>query len=305
VKIALVVVGIAVVYQVAVLLAVTLGWRNRRMRHRRDPGSLGLSFEAVGIPTANARTLHGWWIPSGTAAAPCVILVHGWGRNVERVLPYVEMLHPALFDLLAFDARHHGSSDGDAYASMPKFSEDIRAAVDYVVMRRGAAAGRSDVGVLGLSVGGSAAIHAAAHDPRIAAVVTVGAFADPADARATIGPHWWLLAPGLPLVFWLFERRIGMKFREISPEKVIARARARFLLIHGTEDAVVPVAHVRRLVAAAGASARTWIIPGRGHSDPHLESGMAATLAGFFGEALLTPPGRAAPPPARPAPPSR
>jgi len=289
VRIVLVAVGVAAIYQAAVLLAVTLGWRNRRVPHRRDPGSLGFEFETIRFPTAAAKALHGWWIPAGTASAPCLILVHGWGRNVERVLPYVEMLHPAGFDLLAFDARHHGSSDGDGYASMPKFSEDIRAAVDYVGRRRGAAGGNVAVGVLGLSVGGSAAIHAAAHDPRIVAVATVGAFADPADARATVGPHWWLLAPGLPLAFRLVERRMGIRFRDVVPERLIGRARARFLLIHGTEDAVVPVAHAHRLAAAAGAAARAWIIPGRGHSDTHLESGMGATLGGFFAEALAAP----------------
>jgi len=283
VRIVLVLVGAAVVYQVAVIVTVTLGWRNRRAPHRRDPGSLGLWFETVRIPTAAARTLHGWWIPSGAVAAPCLILVHGWGRNAERMLPYVEMLHPAGYDLLAFDARHHGSSDGDGYASMPKFSEDIRAAVDYVAGRRG---DDTRVGVLGLSIGGSAAIHAAAHDPRIVAVATVGAFSDASDARATVGPYWWVLAPGLPLAFWLFERRIGLRFRDISPENLIAGARARFLLIHGAEDTVIPVAHAQRLAAAAGASARAWIIPGRGHSDPHLESGMVTTLAAFFGETL-------------------
>jgi dipeptidyl aminopeptidase/acylaminoacyl peptidase len=142
------------------------------------------------------------------------------------------------------------------------------------------------VGVLGLSIGGAAAIHAASCDPRIAAVATVGAFADPADPRATIGRHWWLLAPGLPLAFRLVERRVGTRFRRIAPERVIGAARARFLLIHGTEDAVVPVAHAGRLGAAAGAAARTWIIPGRGHSDPHLEGAMAATLTGIFDHAL-------------------
>jgi dipeptidyl aminopeptidase/acylaminoacyl peptidase len=286
VRIVLAVVGVVAAYQATVLLAVTLGWRNRRTPHRRDPGSLGLAFETIRFPTAAGKTLHGWWIPSGRTEAPCVILVHGWGRNVERVLPYVEMLHPGGYDLLAFDARHHGSSDGDGHASMPKFSEDVRAAVEEVARRRAAAGGAVRVGVLGLSVGGSAAIHAAAHDPRIAAVVTVGAFADPADARATIGPHWWLLAPGLPLAFWLIERRAGIRFRDISPETLIGRARARFLLIHGAEDVVVPVAHARRLAAAAGASARPWIMPGRGHSDTHREADMASRLAAFFHEAL-------------------
>jgi pimeloyl-ACP methyl ester carboxylesterase len=285
----LVVLGVAALYQAAVVLVVTVGWRNPRVRHRRDPASLGLAFETVRIPTAGGRTLHGWWIPAGTAAAPCVVLVHGWGRNAERMLPYVAMLHPAGFDLLAFDARHHGSSDGDGYASLPKFSEDVRAAVDHVLERRGAGPGPGAVGVLGLSVGGSAAIHAAAHDPRIAAVATVGAFADPADPRATIGRRWWVLAPGLPLAFRLVERRIGIRFRSVAPERVIGRARARFLLVHGAEDAVVPVRHARRLAAAAGAAARTWILPGRGHSDPHRESGMSAALGGFFAEALGEP----------------
>jgi pimeloyl-ACP methyl ester carboxylesterase len=279
-----VVVGIVVVaalYQALVVLVLRLGWRNARVPHRRDPAALGVAFETVRIPTAGGKMLHGWWIPSGGPSAPCVVLVHGWGRNVERMLPYVELLHPARYDLLAFDARHHGSSDADDYATMLKFSEDIRAAVTCAIGR-----GAPRVGVLGLSVGGSAAIHAASCDPRITAVATVGAFADPSDARATIGRHWWILAPGLPLAFRLTERRIGFRFRAVAPERVIGEARARFLLIHGTEDVVVPVSNARRLAAAAGAAAQTWVVPGRGHSDPHREREMAARLTSFFGEAL-------------------
>ena len=277
--IVLVVIALAALYQLAVVLAVRVGWRNPRVPHRRDPSLLGLAFETVRIPTAGGKSLHAWWVPAGAAGAPCLVLVHGWGRNVERMLPWIELLHPAGFDLLAFDARHHGSSDEDGYASMLKFSEDIRAAVAWAAGRKGA----REVGVLGLSVGGSAAIHAASEEPRIAAVATVGAFADPSDARSTLGRHWWLLAPGLPLAFRLIERRIGFRFRDVAPERVIAKARARFLLIHGTDDVVVPVSNARRLAAAGGSKVRTWIIPGRGHSDPNREPGMAERLATFFG----------------------
>jgi uncharacterized protein len=285
----LAVVGAAVVYQAVVLGLVVVGWRNPRVRHRRGPASLGLAFEEVRFPTARGKSLYGWWIPSAAAGGRVLILVHGWGRNVERMLPYVAMLHPAGFDLLAFDARHHGSSDDDRFAALPKFSEDIRAAVDFVGARRPSGSGA--VGVLGLSIGGSAAIHAASADPRIAAVASVGAFADPSDPRATLGRRWWLLAPGLPLAFRLVERRIGTRFRRIAPERVIGAARARFLLIHGTDDVVVPVSHAHRLAAAAGAAARTWILPGRGHSDPHREGDMAATLTTFFTDALSAPSG--------------
>jgi len=286
-KTILLLVGLAILYQLAVLLVMTVGWRNPRIRHKRDPGGLGLAFEEVRFPTVGGKTLYGWWVPCGAAHAPVLILVHGWGRNVDRMLPYIEMLHPAGFDLLVFDARHHGSSDGDTFASMPKFSEDIRAAVDYVVNYRKPAPAK--VGVLGLSVGGSAAIHASAYDSRIAAVATVGAFANPRDPRATLGRFWWVLGPGLPLAFRFVEWRIGLRFRDIAPENVIQRARARFLLIHGTADTVIPLAHARRLAAAAGPAARLWIIPGRGHSDPHLDPAMASTLAEFFRETLACP----------------
>ena len=270
-----------VLYQAAVVLALRLGWRNPRVPHRRDPSSLGLAFETVRIPTAGGKTLHGWWMPSGRSSAPCLVLVHGWGRNVERMLPWIELLRPARYDLLAFDARHHGSSDADGYATMVKFSEDIRAAAGYARGR-----GAPKIGVLGLSVGGAAAIHAASCEPGIAAVAAVGAFASPADPRATIGRRWWLLAPGLPLAFRLTERRIGFRFRDVAPERVIASARARFLVIHGSDDVVVPVSSARRLAAAGGAKVQAWIIPGRGHSDPHREGGMAARLTAFFGEAF-------------------
>ncbi len=282
-SVVLLVVGVALLYQAAVLVLITVGWRNPRDRHRKDPSSLGIDFEEIRFSTIGGKNLYGWWIPCGRSGAPAVVLVHGWGRNVQRMLPYVGMLHPAGFDLLAFDARHHGSSDDDGYASMPKFAEDVVCAVDYIEGRRGPG---PNIGVLGLSVGGSAAILASSRDDRIAAVATVGAFADPRDPRATLGRFWWILGPGLPLAFRFVEWRMGLRFKSFAPQSVIGRSRCPFLLIHGTKDTVIPLRHARRLAAAAGASARLWIIPGRNHSDPHLEPGMADALATFFRDNL-------------------
>lgn len=276
---------VAAGYQAAVVAVLFWGWRNPRTRHGQDPAHLGMAFETVSIPTANHRRLHGWRIPAPSPGAPWVVLVHGWGRNVERMLPYAALLHSSGFNLLAFDARHHGSSDEDGFSSMLKFSEDLGAAVDFLA-REGAGV-PLEVGVLGLSVGGSAAIHASAHDGRVAAVATVGAFADPSDPRATLGPFWWLLAPGLPLAFRCVERRLGVPLRCLAPERHIGQARARFLLIHGERDEVIPLSHAHRLASSAKGTARLWVVPGRGHSDPHLDPAMAPTLTEFFRRALV------------------
>lgn len=277
----LVVVAVAAAYQVAVLVALVVAWRNPRVPPGRTPAELGVVYEDVRFATVGGRSLHGWWIPSrGGERRPLVVLVHGWGRNVERMLPYLPMLHPHGFHLLAFDARHHGLSDADSHASMLKFSQDIRAAIDYAAARSEVDTGR--IAVLGLSIGGSAAIHAAAHDHRIRAVVTAGSFADPRDAMVTFGRAQWLVAPALPLAFRFMEWRIGARMAEIAPEAVIGRAAARFLLVHGDADTVVPVAHAHRLAATAGARSELWIMPGRGHSDVHLEPGFPERLVAFL-----------------------
>jgi len=152
-------------------------FKNKKQPHRYTPEQYGLSFDPVHFATKKALSLYGWWIPSEDQAAPTLILVHGWGRNVERCLPYIQQLHKTGYNILAFDSRNHGSSDKDSFSSMPKFSEDIIAAIDFVTKEKGA----ETVGTIGLSIGGAASIYAAAHDDRIQCTVTIGAFAHPGD----------------------------------------------------------------------------------------------------------------------------
>jgi dipeptidyl aminopeptidase/acylaminoacyl peptidase len=278
--------GALIVYQVLALALTVVLWRNPRVPPRRTPESLGIPFTDVRFPTVNGRMLHGWWIPCDETKRPALVLVHGWGRNAERMLPYVAILRPMGYHLLAFDARHHGASDRDGHASMKKFSEDIRAALDFLVCRPEADSDR--VGVLGLSVGGSAAIHAAAHDTRLRAVVTVGAFAHPREAMLEMGFGRLWLAPATPLVFRFMEWRVGARFDELAPERQITRVAGQLLLIHGEQDAVVPLTHAHRLARAAQSHAELWLLSRRGHSDVHLEAALPARLNAFFAQAFAS-----------------
>jgi len=249
----------------AATAAVTRHYRTPRVPHRRDPGALGIGFEETRFETAGGKQLYGWWIPAAASErSPSLALIHGWGRNVERMLPYVGPLHAAGFNVLAFDARCHGSSDVDGTANMLKFSADVRAALDEIV-RRGALPDK--LGVLGLSVGGAAAIHAAAHDDRVRAVVTVGSLAHPGDLMRRELRSRGVPAVVVPLVMKYVERKIGARLDDIAPERQIRNIEALILLVHGEGDVVVPVDHGRRLLEAAGANAELLTLAGRGHSD--------------------------------------
>ena len=257
-------------------LLVRKAFKFRKAPHASTPESAGVPFQEIRFPTRKGKTLYGWWMPAPdgvSVSAPTVILAHGWGRNVERVMRCIEALHQNGFNLLAFDFRGHGSRDADAYPNMMKFSQDIRAALDYLEGELGVDV--SSVGVLGLSVGGAAAIHAASVDSRIQRVVTVGAFAHPIDAM--VAEFRKRGVPYFPLV-WLImhylQLRMNIRFHQIAPVHVIAKAAGRFLLIHGEEDKIVPFDHGVRLErAAVEGTAQLWALPGRGHSDCHMEPG--------------------------------
>ncbi len=111
--------------------------------------------------------------------SPLIILVHGWGRNAGRMMPYIDQFHKAGLNLLAFDSRNHGSSDSDQHSTMLKFAEDINASIEFASEKGWM--NFSKIGLVGLSIGGAASIYAAAHDDRIKAVITVGAFAEPQE----------------------------------------------------------------------------------------------------------------------------
>ncbi len=260
-------------------------FKNPENPHKSTPADYDIPFEEVRFPTQGNKSLYGWWVPAGAGAAPTLILVHGWGRNVERTLPYIRRLHKGGWHFFAFDSRNHGSSDKDSFSSMLKFARDIRAAVDFLQTDKKERV--RGVGVLGLSIGGAAAIYAAAHDERIKCAVTVGAFAHPGDImrddmkRRRMPP--FLIAPLLRYV----EHKIGARLDAIAPVNNIGAVSAPVFLIHGEKDETVPVEHGRRL-SNAGDPEKTalWVVPGRRHSDCHLHAEFWDRLEVFLRRAL-------------------
>ncbi|NQV16137.1 alpha/beta fold hydrolase [bacterium] len=255
--------------------------------HEETPEKYGLSFEEVHFSTENQCSLYGWWIPArkNSDSAPTLVLVHGWSRNLGRMLRYIQHLHPFNYNLLTFDARHHGSSDRDDHASMYKFGQDVQAAVRYVCTR---SIDTAKIGVLGLSIGGAGTVYAAALDSRIKAVVTVGAPAHPIDVmKHEFKRHHF------PSVFsWLIlkqvEMKIGVSYELFAPVNNISKAQANFLVIHGEQDSVVLPSQGEILKnAARPKQCEYWSIPGRSHSNCHHEPGFWDRINDFFQNNIL------------------
>jgi len=240
-------------------------YRYEKEKHRNTPEKYQIPFDELRIPASVDAYLYGWWIPA-SPDAPTLILVHGWGRNLARMMLYIEKLHPMGYNLLAFDARNHGTSSPVKHPTVATFSEDILAAVDFVA-KSGLTSSHS-IGVIGLSVGGGAAINAASGDQRIKSVITVGAISHPVEVMNFEFQKRRVPRFVAAILITCMRFRFRLDFDKIAPVNNIPNAEAEIFIIHGDHDETIPLKQSRAL-EAAGKKEKThlWIVPGKGHSD--------------------------------------
>jgi dipeptidyl aminopeptidase/acylaminoacyl peptidase len=272
------------------LLGAGLAWaflHNVRVPGQGTPADAGLEYETVTLTAPDGVRLKGWYVPYPGARAG-IVVCHGYRANRQDMISLLPFLHRAGFAVLTFDFRAMGESEGRTCSFGRSEKGDVRAAVRFLRHR---GIGPGQVGVLGLSMGGSTAILAAAEDPDIGAVV-----ADSSFARLDLMVRQRFLQLGraaMPFAGctqWWAERMVGFPASSVSPVGVVRRLAPRpLLLIHGEADTYTPAAHSRALYAAAGEPKQLWVVPNAAHVQAHsiARDEYEHRVAAFFREALL------------------
>ena len=265
-----------------------------------DPADVGLPFEAVDVPTRDGLSLPAWWIPArGGEPGPAVVLVHGWESGRHRTLPNALFLNAVGYHVLTADIRGHGANPAELVpVSAGEFGSDALAGVEAALAREDV----TEVAVLGHSMGAVGAILAAAAEPRVAAAILTATPADPYRLTRQTFRLARLPIPD-PIAYplaWLTTRVYlqprGHVVDSISATSAIRRYGGPILAIHGTDDRVVPVAHLGRLAAAArsaradlgeaAAPVETLVIEGGQHSWMYEFAVYRETVARFLATAL-------------------
>jgi pimeloyl-ACP methyl ester carboxylesterase len=286
---------IAVAYRFALLYRVRAGYPIPRPP-QITPADVGLPFDPVDVRSGDL-TLPGWFIPAGNGERrPGVALVHGWESARDRLLPMAVFLHAAGFHCLAVDVRGHGANLAE---SLPitggEFGSDALAAFQALIARPEVSSGA----ILGHSMGAIGAILAAAEDRRVAAVVATSTPADPWRLTRQTFRLARLPIPGAiawPLA-WLtarvYVRPRGHAIHRTSASVALRTIECPILLVHGSADIVVPVAHLERLATvatSAGRAVETLRVEGGQHSwlyeFPEYRRAVASFLARSLGGAV-------------------
>ena len=282
-------------------LSVALGHRFTSTRSRSNaPAVEGRipAHECVTFPSRDGLRIAAWYVPA-SAAAGAVILVHGRGAHKGHELEadpltLVADLVASGLSVLAIDLRGHGDSDHARLSYGYHERLDVLGAFDWL-RARGYHAGR--IGVLGASMGGAAAIAAAAEETGLGAVVTDCAFGDFGAVLRRNFPRVLPLRSGtlfLPGTLLAARAMVGVFMHSFRPAELACRLRDRpMLVIHAAGDPFIPVSHARAIAEAAGA--QSWI----SDCDRHVGSFVAEPEAyrrrvtDFFRQALaLASPGR-------------
>lgn len=238
----------------------------------RNPDVEALAPKDVLFKSSDGTNLHGWFFRGqGEQHRGTILVCHG---NVENLSTHVKLdlyLIRAGYDLFIFDYRGYGRSEGET--TVDGIHRDAEAALETLLGMPGKEQER--VIVFGKSLGGAVSIHLVATTPfrsRIKALIAEAAFADyrmmarREIAKTVIGwPVQW------PLSFLVND--------DYSPLDFVGKvAPVPLLIMHGTEDAVVPVEHGRLLFAEAKEPKEYWELPGFGHVKSWTDEGTRKRL---------------------------
>ena len=256
------------------------------------PEEYGLPYEDVEFPARSDRlTLRGWHVEIDRGG-PTVVFVHGVDsvRSGNNALLLASMLTEDGFNVLLFDLRGHGSSDGEGVSGGDHERKDVLGAIDFLGER---GVPPSDVGVLGVSMGAAAAAMALAEAPSVEALVLDSPYASLSDLIAQeIGirsalPGWSgrLFVPGVSIAARL---ALDIDIGAVAPERVVSELDYPVLIIHGEEDARVSVEHALRVHTASHADSELWLLEGLGHADAFdaYPEEYARRVSGYFRERL-------------------
>lgn len=226
---------------------------------KTTPADLGLSYQEVWIPVSPGKQerLHGWWIPATSPQIGVLLYLHGNGENIGANVEQAMEFHQLGFDVLLFDYRGYGQSDGK-FPTETQVYQDAQVAWDYLVQQQGIPP--QNIFVYGQSLGGAIAIDLAVRNPNIRSLIVESTFTSMRD----MVDH--------QRIYSLFpaDLLLTQKFNSLSK---VNSLKMPVLLIHGTSDPVVPAYMSRVLFDTITGSKQLFLVPDADHDN-------VATVAG-------------------------
>lgn len=184
-----------------------------------------LGFKLVNFPSKNGKIIYAYYAVPKDSIYGAVLLLHGNAGNISDNINSIETLQKNGFIVLAVDYQGFGISQGEV--SHQNLVDDAEAALNILINKT--KDNKIPVVVLGRSIGGHLAVKIAHdHQNEIKAMVIEGAFTSHHAVAVATSP------------FWLQPFAEVLVTSEYKASNLIKEIKILKLIIHSTEDEVIP-----------------------------------------------------------------
>ncbi|MBC7469271.1 MAG: alpha/beta fold hydrolase [Ramlibacter sp.] len=202
-----------------------------------------------------------------------VLLLHGVGNNRSSMVARARFLHRAGYAVLLPDFQAHGESEGSRITFGALERLDVEAALAFLR----ACCGGERVGMIGVSMGGAAAVLASRREPANAYVLesVYPTIRQALEGRLGVwlGPLARLNRSVASLVAQGMSAEIGISEDTLRPIDHIGSVDAPVFVIAGTRDAYTSLGESRTLFDHAREPKEFWAVEGARHEDLHAFAG--------------------------------
>ena len=209
-----------------------------------------LDFAELKVKTTDGLSIAGWWHKAKTDQ-PTLILFHGnaghHGHRSYNVQDYIE----AGYGIVLASYRGYGGNEGKP--SEGGFYQDAHAYITHLINNN---VSERDIIIYGQSIGSGVAVQMATKFKNVKALILEAPYTSLPD----IAEKQYFFIPV----------RLLMKDKFDNLSK-IKKVKAPLLIMHGSEDKIIPASMGQELYKAANDPKEIYIFDGYGHNDLPIE----------------------------------
>jgi len=268
-------------------------------------------FQEVQFPSADGIALRGLYKEVANAQATIIFAAGFFPGRKEGIATFITMVPPSC-NMLFFDARGHGQSDGPFWSTIPCYGlheyQDILGALSWVHEKT-----QKPIFLHGLCAGAFhsiKAIHALMHANtfdsfQIKGIILDSSITDTPTAciiplihiREKMLPVWWLrvfgndtkqsvkerwfykmswycAAAALYPLYWIIKNTLTTYGQELTIESILPTISCPTLIIHARQDSYSPFAHIEKIIPQL-VNAQLCILDDTDHAVLHLKHSQA------------------------------
>lgn len=255
-KIVFILIGFIIFYSILQFL---ISIHPPRYYDYRTPSNYGFKYENVSFTTSDGIKIKAWLIKSEKANGT-VIIGHGYPFDKGNIFPLAIFLYPD-YNLLFYDHRYFGESEGKLSTAGYKEVEDVKAAVNFVKKNLG-----DKIALYGFSFSAAAMLMS---KEKVNAIISDSPYANLKLMVDRIYSIFWIFKfPFVKITELLSGIFFGKYPHEISPALAIKNSTIPILLIHGEKDSQIPVENAY-ILKNSNPNIELWIVKNADHGQSY------------------------------------